>query len=105
MATALSNLLALLALDETAYLKGLDSSKKATESFANQLASVGGSIAVAALTAVGTAVVAVGTAAFDAAETVDEAFDSIAIKTGAQGDELTQLQDDWKAVFSSIPGR
>lgn len=103
MATALSNLLALLALDESAYISGLNSSKKATDSFADQLASVGGSIAVAALTAVGTAVVAVGTAAFDAAETVDEAFDNIAVKTGAQGDELAQLQDDWKAVFSSIP--
>lgn len=103
MATALSNLLALLALDESAYISGLNSSKKATDSFADQLASVGGSIAVAALTAVGTAVVAVGTAAFDAAETVDEAFDNIAIKTGAQGDELAQLQEDWKAVFSSIP--
>lgn len=103
MATALSNLLALLALDESAYISGLNSSKKATDSFADQLASVGGSIAVAALTAVGTAVVAVGTAAFDAAETVDEAFDNIAVKTGAQGDELAQLQDNWKAVFSSIP--
>lgn len=103
MATALSNLLALLALDESAYIKGLDSSKKATDTFAGNLANVGGAIVVGALTAVGTAVVAVGSAAFDAAERVDEAFDSIAVATGAQGEELAQLQEDWKAVYTSVP--
>lgn len=103
MATSLSNLLALLALDESAYLKGLDSSQKAADSFGANLASVGGAVVVGALTAVATAVVAVGGAAFDAAETVDEAFDSIAVATGAQGDELAQLQEDWKAVFTTVP--
>ncbi len=103
MTTALSNLLALLALDDSAYLKGLDSSKKATDSFAGNLADIGGAVVVGALTVVGTAIVAVGTAAFDASETVDEAFDSIAVSTGAQGDELAQLKDDWRAVFTSIP--
>lgn len=103
MATALSNLLALLALDESAFVKGLDSSKQATESFAGNLATVGGAIALGAVTAVGTAIVSVGTAAFDAAETVDEAFDFIAVTTGATGDQLEQLRDDFEAVFSSIP--
>lgn len=103
MATSLSNLLALLALDESAYLKGLDSSQKAADSFGANLASVGGAVVVGALTAVATGVVAVGSAAFDAAETVDEAFDSIAVATGAQGDELLQLQEDWKAVFTTVP--
>lgn len=103
MATALSNLLALLALDESAYLKGLESSQKATDSFAGNLANVGGAIVVGALTAVATGVIAVGTAAFDAAETVDEAFDSISVATGAQGEELAQLQKDWEAVFTTVP--
>lgn len=103
MATTLSNLLALLALDESAYLKGLESSSKATDSFAGNLANVGGAVVVGALTVVATAVVAVGSAAFDAAETVDEAFDSIAVATGAQGEDLAQLQDDWKVVFTSVP--
>lgn len=103
MATSLSNLLALLALDESAYLKGLDSSKRATDSFAGNLASVGGAVVLGAITLAATAVVGVGAAAFDAAETVDEAFDSIAVATGAQGDDLLQLQEDWKKVFTSIP--
>lgn len=103
MATALSNLLALLSLDESAYLKGLESSKQATESFSGNLATVGGAVVLGAVTAIGTAITAVGTAAFDAAETVDEAFDSIAVATGATGAELSQLQDDFKAVFASVP--
>jgi phage-related minor tail protein len=103
MATALSNLLALLSLDESAYLKGLDSSKKATESFTGNLSSIGGAVVVGALTAIATGVVAVGGAAFDAAETVDAAFDSISVTTGASGDELAILQDDFKKVFSSVP--
>lgn len=103
MATSLSNLLALLALDESAYLKGLDSSKKATDSFAGDLASVGGSIVLGAVTAVATAVVGIGAAAFDAAETVDGALDSISVATGAQGEELEGLKQDWEAVFTSIP--
>jgi phage-related minor tail protein len=103
MTTALSNLLALLALDESAYLQGLDNSKKATDSFAGNLANVGGAIAVGAITLAATAITAVGVAAFDAAETVDEAFDSIAVATGAQGDDLLQLQEDWKVVFATVP--
>lgn len=103
MATALSNLLALLSLDESAYLSGLKSSQKATASFTDNLTGIGGAVVVGALTAIGTAVATVGSAAFDAAETVDDAFDTIAVATGAQGDELAQLQDDWKVVFKSVP--
>lgn len=103
MATALSNLLALLSLDESNYLSGLDSSKKATDSFAGNLSNIGGAVVVGALTAIGTAIVGVGSFAFDAAETVDEAFDNIAVKTGATGDELSTLQDDFSKVFSSVP--
>lgn len=103
MATALSNLLALLALDESAYLKGLQSSQQATDTFAGNLANVGGAIAVGAITAVGTAIVGIGSAAFDAAETVDSAYDDIAVATGATGDKLAILKDDFNAVFSDVP--
>lgn len=103
MATALSNLLALLALDNKAYLDGLGQSQAAANDFGSKLSTVGGAVVMGALTAAAAATVAVGTAAFDAAETVDEAFDTIAIATGAQGDELAQLQDDWKVVFKSVP--
>ena len=103
MATALSNLLALLALDNSAYLEGLAGSQAAADDFGTKLSNVGGAVVLGGLTAAATAVVAVGGAAFDAAEQVDEAFDKIAVGTGATGDQLAILQDDFKAVFASVP--
>lgn len=103
MATALSNLLALLALDNSAYLSGLSDSQAAADSFGSKLSSVGGAVVLGGLTAAATAVVGVGTAAFDAAETLDAAFDKIATGTGATGAVLNGLQDDFKAVFASVP--
>jgi len=103
MATALSNLLALLALDNSAYLEGLAGSQVAADDFGTKLSNVGGAVVLGGLTAAATAVVAIGGAAFDAAEQVDEAFDKIAVGTGATGDQLAILQDDFKAVFASVP--
>ena len=103
MATALSNLLALLALDNSAYLEGLAGSQAAADDFGTKLSNVGGAVVLGGLTAAATAVVAIGGAAFDAAEQVDEAFDKIAVGTGATGDQLAILQDDFKAVFASVP--
>lgn len=62
--------------------------------------------AVAAGAAIGvatTAVIALGTAAFKMGEEVDEAFDSILIKSGAAGDALEQLQDDFNQVVKNVP--
>lgn len=103
MATALSNLLALLALDPSAYLEGLADSQAAADTFGTKLSNVGGAVVMGGLTAAATATVAIGTAAFDAAEKVDEAYDKIAVATGATGLELEALQDDFKAVYSSVP--
>jgi phage-related minor tail protein len=103
MATALSNLLALLALDNSAYLDGLTSTKASTDSFADKLSNVGGAVVVGALSAAATAITAVGIAAWNAGETMDEAMDTIAIATGAVGPELDTLEDDFKSVFASVP--
>lgn len=103
MATALSNLLALLALDNKAYLDGLGQSQAAADTFGSKLSTVGGSVVMGALTAAAVATVAVGTAAWDAAETIDDAYDTIAIGTGATGEALQGLQSDFKAVFTAIP--
>lgn len=103
MASALSNLMAVLSLDSQQFIDGLSKSKKKSDSFLATFSNVGGAVVYGALTAIGAGVAAVGTAAFTAAETVDEAFDTIAIATGAQGEELDQLHNDWKVVFSSVP--
>ncbi len=46
---------------------------------------------------------AAGFAAFKIGETFDTAFDQIRIQTGATGDELAGLQEDFKAVFAAVP--
>lgn len=101
--TVLSNLLALLSLDDNAYLDALNSSQAATNTFAQNLSNVGGAVVVGALTAAGAAVTAVGAAAWDAGNTMDEAMDKIATSTGATGPELAGLREDFEAVFSSVP--
>jgi phage-related minor tail protein len=101
--TALSNLLALLSLDDSDYLAGLTSNQSATEGFASKLSKMGGAVVVGGLAAAATAIGAVGVAAWDAGETMDGAMDSIAVATGATGSELQALQKDFEDVFTSIP--
>lgn len=101
--TVLANLLALLSLDDNAYLEALNSSKAATNTFAQNLSNVGGAVVVGALTAAGAAVTAVGVAAWDAGNTMDEAMDKIAVATGETGEELDFLRGDFESVFTSIP--
>lgn len=103
MATALSNLLALLALDNSSYLDGLTSSKNASDSFADKLSNVGGAIVVGGLSAAAAAITAVGVAAWDAGNTMDDAMDTIAVSTGATGPALDGLREDFEAVFTSVP--
>lgn len=103
MATALSNLLALLALDNSAYLEGLSGSQAAADDFGTKLSNVGGAVVLGGLTAAATAVVGIGGAAFDAAETMDAAYDKIAVSTGAVGSELEILKEDFQVVFTSVP--
>lgn len=103
MATSLSNLLALLALDNSAYLEGLTSSKAASDSFADKLSNVGGAVVLGGLTVAATAVTAVGAAAWDAGNQFDEAMDTIAVATGATGPELDALREDFENVFTSVP--
>ena len=103
MATALSNMLAFMALDNTKFLKGLTDSQTAAAHFGNGLASIGGAVVLGAMTAAAGAVIGIGSAAFDAAETLDEAYDKIAVATGAMGPELDILKGDFDAVFAAIP--
>lgn len=103
MASALSNLFAVLSLDTQSYLDSLNKTKKKTDSFLATFANVGGAVALGALSVAATTVTAVGTAAWNAGETMDEAMDTIATATGAVGPELEILREDFEAVFASVP--
>jgi len=103
MASTISALRALLALDNSDYLQGLASSQSAASSFGTKLSNIGGAVVLGTLAAAATAIVTVGKAAWDAGNTMDEAMDKIATATGASGPELTGLREDFEAVFSSVP--
>jgi TP901 family phage tail tape measure protein len=63
-----------------------------------------GAVAAGAAMAVAvTAVIALGAAAVKLGQEFDEAFDSILIKSGATGDNLAQLSEDFKAVVANVP--
>lgn len=51
-----------------------------------------------------TAVTAIGAAAWKAGHTLDAAYDTIRIQTGATGEQLQALQRDFDAVFANFPG-
>lgn len=44
-----------------------------------------------------------GAAAVAAADDIDQALNTIQVGTGATGDALTQLEDDFRAVFADVP--
>jgi len=62
-----------------------------------------GTVGTVAGAAVAAGVVAIGSAAFAAGQQWDDAMDAITISTGATGEDLAQLEEDFKAVFTSIP--
>jgi TP901 family phage tail tape measure protein len=57
----------------------------------------------AAMTKATLPLAALGAAGIAASLQLDDAFDKIRIGTGATGDQLTGLQDDFKKVFGSVP--
>ncbi len=93
--------------DQKGLKSTLDEGEKETKSWASRL---GGSISNALGTAlkVGlaggvTALAGLGAAAFKVGSDFDAAYDTIRIGTGATGDALQGLQEDFKAVVKDVP--
>jgi phage-related minor tail protein len=72
-------------------------------STAKSLMSLGSTAVLGAIGLTVAAVAAIGGAAFAAGMKVDEAYDKIAIGTGATGRELEGLQRSFDTVFTSVP--
>lgn len=53
--------------------------------------------------AIGVAGIGIGAAAYKIGSTFDDAYDTIRVATGATGQALEDLKDDFKAVASSVP--
>lgn len=87
-------------------IRAKDEASKVLGGIAHSIVGVGkaaAGLAVGGIAAAGAAVAGLGVASFEAAQTMDGAFDSIAIKTGATGEELQALQEDFKIAFSGVP--
>ena len=91
------------------YLTQMEKADEMTQSFSGRamsgLSSLGGSIVVGALAAGTAAVTGLGVAAWTAGETMDEAMDIIATKTGATGEALSALGGVFEDVFAQVPNQ
>ena len=85
--------------DPTGLLAAFTSTEAAAGGWGSKL----GSIATAASVALVAGGVAAGVALYKIGATFDEAYDTIRTGTGATGDALSGLEDDFKAVVSSVP--
>jgi phage-related minor tail protein len=99
------SLLTKLGIDASEFHEGMEGAEKKATSGSKNI--VGNILKIGA--AVGGAVVAfkaikeAGQFVMDAAMTMDEAYDTIQIATGATGDALDDLQGSLDAVFTSVP--
>ena len=90
--------------------EGLARAKDESETKIGGIAGVfksGLAVALRAITAgalaVGAGLVTVGGIAWDVGQTMDGAFDTILVSTGATGERLEGLKDSFRTVFASVP--
>ena len=95
MGLTVAELVATLGADASDFDQGLDG-------LLGKFGPIGGAATAAAAVAVA-AIAAIGVAVIHYGGQFDEAFDSIRIGTGATGKALAGLEDDFKAVVSSVP--
>lgn len=81
----------------------LNKAKGSVTSILGSAGKLAGKAVVAGVAALGAAVVGVGAMAFASGMQMDEAYDTIIVKTGATGQALEGLKGDFAAVFKSVP--
>lgn len=97
--STLASLMVKLGIDATDFHRGVGK----LEGGAGKLLGTLGKLGAAGAVGAGTALLAVGKLAFEAGQEFDAATDTIVTKTGATGQALAGLQENFKAVFTSIP--
>jgi phage-related minor tail protein len=79
--------------------RGLSDASKALDKAGKSMQSIGGTLT----TGLTLPIAAAGAGLLKLGTDFDEAFDKIRVGTGATGKALEDLQDDFKAVYSSVP--
>lgn len=93
-------------LDATGVRKGTKQAADSLITLKDTAATVGGALKMALVGAVvagGAALGALGAAAWQAGNELDEAYDKIIVGTGATGKALEGLKEDFEAVFAATP--
>jgi phage-related minor tail protein len=72
------------------------------KSIGDKVGQIGSAVVLGAVAAVTGALVGIGTAAFSSAMQLDDAYDGIITKTGATGEVLDGLKEDFKGVFVGV---
>lgn len=92
-----------LAADGEGLIKDVNKAEPGVLGALDKLGKAGGMLLAAGLMLAVTALVTITGMIWNAGQTLDAAYDNIAIKTGATGQALEGLKEDFDAVFSSIP--
>ena len=95
MTASLGEAILELTTDNKGLTDGLDAGEGKAQAFAKH--------AALAIAGVGVAVAGIGAALYSVGSSFDSAFDGIRIGTGATGDALAGLEDDFRAVAAAIP--
>ena len=99
MASSIGELVAEVGLDTSKMEAGLKGIKGKMEGFTKGMTAVG-----KGMTGLFTApIVGLGALAFSSANSIDEAMKIIQTGTGATGEELAELEKDFKTVFAEVP--
>ncbi|HUW09674.1 MAG TPA: phage tail tape measure protein [Anaerolineae bacterium] len=80
-----------------------DKVEKASGGIFSSLSKVGGAAILGGIGLAAGAIAGIGAAAINAREQLDEAYDTIISKTGATGEVLEGLHQDFREVFTSVP--
>ncbi|WBL16380.1 phage tail tape measure protein [Sutcliffiella sp. NC1] len=95
-----------ITVDSSGLEKGLKDADKAMQNSEKKTSKMGkviGGLAMGAIAGLGTALVGIGTAGFNAAKEFEQASNIIRLGTGATGDALKDLENSYKEVFKSVP--
>lgn len=92
-----------LEADGDALIEDVNKAKPGVLGALGSLGKAGGALLAAGLMIAVTAITTITMMVWDAGQTLDAAYDKIAVTTGATGKELEGLQADFDEVFSRVP--
>ena len=103
MAGSLGEAVLDLTADSGPMMKDIANAKPGALAALQTLGILGGKILAAGLMLAATAIVAITALIWKSGNTLDAAYDTIQQRTGAMGDRLQILKNDFDAVFTSVP--